>query len=221
MKKYILSLLALTTILFSACKKDNINTPGDNNAPGAYQPVTTGSTWSYRNESIALGDGAEAEVDTSVNTMTATTKVFNGKTFHQLTSVTGTETENTYFGFADHAYFNHTIVDAAQAELELPYLNDEKAVNGTWATPIVIEDAPESQIKGTIVEKGINKTILGKTYNNVIHSKLELQTKAEGQFTTVFTFDFYVAKNIGVIAVYTTFAGEQQSKSELISHNIK
>ncbi|WP_143822258.1 hypothetical protein [Mucilaginibacter pedocola] len=219
MKKYILSAIAITTLLFSACKKDNDNKPGDN-VTGNYQPLTTGSTWSYRNEGIALGEG-EAEVDTTVNTMTATTKVFNGKTFRELKSVSGTETTNSYFGIDNHFYYNHTVVDAANAELELPYLNDEKAVNDSWTVPVVIEEAPESQIKGTIVEKGISKTILGKTYNNIIHTKLELQSKDEGQYVTVFTFDFYVAKNIGVVGVYTSYDGAQLSKSELISHNIK
>jgi hypothetical protein len=220
MKKYILSLVAITTILFSACKKDNSNQPGDN-ATGTYQPVTTGSTWSYRNETFAIGDIGDAELDTTVNTMTAATKIYNGKTFHKLTSVTGIETESTYFGFTDHVYYNHSFNAEADAELELPYLNEESAVNGTWTTPLTVTEGPESQLKGTIVEKNINKTILGKSYANVIHSKLELQSKIGGVFTTVFTFDFYVAKNIGVVAIYTSYDGNQLSKSELISHNIK
>lgn len=213
-------MLAISTILFSACKKDNANNPAPNET-GAYQPFTTGSTWSYRNETAAIGGASEAEVDTTVNTMTAATKVYNGKTFYKLTSATGGETESTYFNFANHVYYNYSFNTEADMALELPYLNDELAVNGTWTVPVVVADAPESQIKGTVLERGINKTILGKTYNNVIHSKLELQSKIGGAFATVFTFDFYVAKNIGVIAVYTSYDGTQLSKSELINYNIK
>jgi hypothetical protein len=223
MKKYILSFITITALLFSACKKDNDNKPGDN-ATGAYQPFTTGSTWSYRNETESvpgLASAEEADIDTTVNTMTDATKVYNGKTFHKLISVTGIETESTYFGFTNHIYYNHSFNEDADAELELPYLNDEKDVNGTWVTPLVVEGSPDSQLLGTIVEKNINKTILGKTYNNVVHSKLELQSKIGGTFTTIFSFDFYVAKNIGVVGIYTSYNGSQFAKSELISYNIK
>ncbi|TFF35192.1 hypothetical protein [Mucilaginibacter psychrotolerans] len=220
MKKYILSLLAITTILFSACKKDNANNPAPNES-GAYQPFTAGSTWSYRNETAAIGDDTDAEVEITVNTMTDATKVYNGKTFYKLTSVTGGETESTYLNFTNHVYYNYSFNAEADMALELPYLNDELAVSDTWTVPIVVAGAPESQIKGIVAEKGITKTILGKTYNNVIHNKLELQSKLGGVFTTIFTFDFYVAKNIGVIAIYTRYDDTPVSKSELINHNIK
>ena len=223
MKKYILSLLAATTLLFSACKKDNNNKPGDN-VSGAYQPFTTGSTWSYRNETEAvpgLASAAVADIDTTVNTMTDATKVYNGKTFHKLSLVTGTETESTYFSLTDNIYYNHSFNEDADAELELPYLNEQKDVNGTWVTPLVLEGAPESQLLGTIIEKNITKTILGKTYNNVIHSRLELQSKVNGPFTTIFTFDFFVAKNIGMVGIYTSYNGKQFAKSELMSYKIK
>nr|WP_294943928.1 hypothetical protein [uncultured Mucilaginibacter sp.] len=223
MKKYILSLIAISTISFSACRKGDAN-KADDNATGAYQPFTTGSTWSYRNETESvpgLASAAEADIDTTVNTMTDATKVYNGKIFHKLISVTGIETESTYFGFTNHIYYNHSFNEDADAELELPYLNEETAVNGTWVTPLLVEGAPDSQLLGTIVEKNISKPILGKTYNNVVHSKLELQSKIGGTFTTIFSFDFYVAKNIGVVGIYTSYNGTQFAKSELISYSIK
>ncbi|MBK0378031.1 hypothetical protein [Mucilaginibacter segetis] len=221
MKKNILTLIAITATLFSACKKDNSNNPADGNS-ASYQPFTNGSTWSYRNETNSIpGFPGQAEVDTTINTMTADTKVFTGRKFHLIKSVTGSDIVENYFGFDNHVYYNHSVDDLVDGELELPYLNEETAIGGTWIAPLQFEDAPESQAKGTIVEKDITKVILGKTYNNVIHSKLELQSKLDGQFVTVFTFDFYVAKSVGVIAVYSSYNGNQLSKSELISYNIK
>lgn len=122
--------------------------------------------------------------------MTDATKAYNGKTFYEFTAVIGGETESSYLNFTNHVYYNYSFNAEADMAWELPYLNDELAVNGTCTTPIVNTAAPESQITGTVVEKGINISILGKTYNNIISTRLVLQSKPDGAFTTEFTFDF-------------------------------
>ena len=220
MKNYILSLLSAVIILFSACKKSNNDKPDDISDSGAYQPFTPGSTWNYHNDYLIADKPGDPVADTTVNTMTAGTKLLNNKTFHQLISVTGRETEEDYLCIKDHLYYNYT-VDTDNNTLELPYLSEETSLNSNWIAPITFMGSGATQIKGTITEKNVAKTIRGKTYQDVIHSKLELQALNNKVYTTILTFDFYVAKNIGIIAIYTAQDGTVLSKSELISYSIK
>jgi len=213
MKKNILTLIAVTAILFSACKKDNNKPPVDELSP--YQPFTANSTWQYRSEYYL--PGAAADVDTSVNTMTAVTKDFNGKTFHLVKSVSGGETDSVYFSVNNHIYTTRAD-DAAIPEIN--YLDDAKAAGDSWITPLVI-DSVSAQVKTTIVEKNATKTIAGKTYNNVIRSKNEIQTKVGGVFKTNTIIEIYAAKGIGVVAIYSSYDNKPLLKSELISYSIK
>jgi hypothetical protein len=213
MKKNILTLIAIISI-FSACTKDNEGTPGGS---GEYQPLTVNSTWSYRNETTAE-IGIPGVVDTTVNTMTATTKIFDGKTFHLLNSVTSGETEEGYIGFNNNIYTTRSVQEDEPVEFD--YLDETKAAGYSSVTPLEVEDA-EAQLKTTVVEKGINKTILGKAYSNVIHTKLETQMKQNGVFKTVAAVEFYIAKGVGIIAIYTSFNGNQLTKTELINVIIK
>jgi hypothetical protein len=199
MKKYIFTLIAILSI-FSACKKDNDN----NNNPGGtgeYQPLTTGSTWSYRNEAT-LQVGSPAQVDTTVNTMTATTKTFGSKTFHKLTSVTGAESEDSYIGFNNHIYTTRSTDD--DGTIEFDYLDETKDAGYSVTTPIEVEDV-EGRLKTTVAEKGISKVILGKTYHNVIHTTIETQVKAGANYNTIGAVNFYVAKGVGIIAILHIF----------------
>jgi hypothetical protein len=212
MKKNILTLIAIISI-FSACTKEK-GAPGGS---GDYQPLTANSTWSYRNESL-IEEGMPTEVDTTINTMTATTKVFDGKTFHLLHSVTAGINEDSYLGYNNHIYTARNLEEDGIVIYD--YLDETKAAGFSEIMPFSGLDK-DAQIKTSVVEKDINKTILGKAYSNVIHTRLETQIKETDEFKTVSTIDFYIAKNIGVIATYTDFDGTQISKTEMISADIK
>jgi hypothetical protein len=216
MKKNILTLIAITAILFSACKKDN----NDNSSgtSGDYQPLTTGSTWSYRFTTSGLTPDDEPIVDTTVNTVTGTTKVFDGKTFRLMKAVSGTETTETYFAIVNKVYYSRTIDE--DGEVEVPYLN-EAAPAGQTDIVQYQEDGIQSQVKTTVVEKGISKTVLGKTYNNVIHTKVEVQTKVGNEYKTIGSTDYFIGKGVGLIYLSVSFNNEELTRSELISYNIK
>lgn len=227
MKKNILTLIAIATVMFSACKKDHNDNPGGG-TPGtseSYQPVTKGSKWSYRNESTVIPGlhttSAAVEVDTLENIMTDVTKVVNGKTYHKMSSTTGGESEDNYFAVSNHIYYNLNTDELVDGEVELPYLNDQAAVNTVWTTAIEVPNAPKAQVKSTVVEKGITKSILGKNYSNVIHTMVELQIFEDANYVTFATVDYYVARGVGVIGIYTSFDGHVVGKSELISYSIK
>ncbi|MCD8742579.1 hypothetical protein LT679_18355 [Mucilaginibacter roseus] len=221
MKKTLYTLLAISALLLASCKKDN-----DDNNPGGgsntYQPFTAGSEWKYRTE-IDLGEGAPL-VDTSVNTMTAQTKTINNKKYYVAKSVDDEGTEETYLGLNNNVYSTIISDELAGKDLEFAYLNESKAVNESWETLFTIDDEDgdiEARLKTTIKEKSITKTVLGKSYNNVIHTIVETGFKINNNWVTVAQMDFYIAKGIGMIATYGGVNGNISAKTELMSYNIK
>ncbi|GAB2697938.1 hypothetical protein GCM10027037_22650 [Mucilaginibacter koreensis] len=223
MKKLLFSLTALSVLFFASCKKDDNQKPGDDTA-GAYQPVTNGSTWSYRNTFNAIPDVTAGSVDTTVTTMTAGTEKIGNITYHKLNAVSGGTTETSYLGYNNGIYSAYMSGEMAMEAMDLPYLDEREAAGESWTNQFTVVDEGETiqlQTKTTVAEKGISKTILGKAYSNVIHTTVDVQLKQAGQYNTVMTYDYYIAKNVGVIGIYTKFMGAERFKSELISATIK
>jgi hypothetical protein len=225
MKRTLLTLTTLITLFFSACKKDSNNKPGDNAAGDTYQPVTTGSTWKYRTTAISPipGDNTET-LDTTENTMTAEIKKIGAKNYHVLKSVDNDGTTKTYLNFENHIYSIIQLDDETDEQFDMPYLNDNVTAGTSWTTALDLSDTEtqvDARLKTTIAEKGISRIILGKNYTNVVHSNVELQVKINGTYTTQFTQEFYVAKGIGVVAVYANAGGKVILKSEIFNYNIK
>lgn len=218
MKRSILSLIAVTALLFTACKKDKDNNPGGKG--DTYQPTTAGSVWKYRN---TLKIGNQTELDTTTTTMTATKKTINGKSYFVATSNDGGDNYETYLSFNNDVY--STIMDdiIEGENVEFEYLNANKAINDSWNKDFTFEGEEgdiNARFKTTIVEKGISKTVLEKAYTNVIHSKIEVQFKAGNEYTTISQVDFYTAKGVGIIGMYTG-VGANTYKSELFNYTIK
>lgn len=219
MKKHILTLIAVISI-FSACKKDNNNNPGggDNNS-GDYQPVTKGSTWTYETEYYGIENSVDKE--TATNTITGITKTFEGKKYYEVKVLSEGDEETEYIGINNHVYT--TLTFDGEDAFELPYFIDNKAVNESVITPLIAQEGYQLQLKTTVTEKGISKAILGKNYSNVVHTVTETQAKQDGaaNFTTVSTTDTYVAKGVGVIAIYAKTPTKNVLKSELKAYVIK
>jgi hypothetical protein len=225
MKRTLLTLTTLLILFFGACKKDNSNTPGGNTGNDTYQPLSAGSTWKYRTTTVSPipGDNTET-LDTTENTMTAEIKKIGTKNYHVLKSVDNDGTTKTYLNFEDHVYSTIQLDDESDKQFDLPYLNDNVAAGTSWTTGLDLSDAEnqiDARLKTTIAEKGISRVILGKSYTNLIHSNVELQVKINGTYTTQFTQEFYVAKGIGVVAIYANTGGKVILKSEIFSYKIK
>jgi len=218
MKKHILTLIAVISIL-SACKKDNNNNPGGGDTNGDYQPVTKGTNWTYETEYYGLENSVDKE--TSVNTITGETKTIDGKKFYEVKMISEGDEETEYIGINNHVY--STLTFDGEDSFELPYFIDNKAVNESVVTPLTAQEGFELQLKTTITEKGISKAILGKTYTNVVHTVTETQAKQTGaaNFTTTSTTDTYLAKGVGVIAIYSKTPTKNVLKSELKAYVIK
>lgn len=223
MKLNLLALSCLIAFGLSSCKKDDSEPviADYHQNSSSYYPVTKNSKRTYETS-------MSGTVITYQETITGATKVFDGKTYYEAEVKTTNQADSkSYFYEGNNTYRTLTIIPGYNIELSLEYLNDKEPVGFSWTknvTPDGTVNGIDAQIIGTIKEKNLTKTVKGKTYNNVIHTQLELQYDYLGTgFETSTTYDFYVAKSIGVIlgdSKINSFGIAVNAKTELINYQI-
>jgi len=88
-------------------------------------------------------------------------------------------------------------------------MTDNGQVNGVAA-----------RVSGKIIEKSISRTVLGKTYANVIHTQVDVQYDIDG-FDSYSTYDMYIAKWIGIIETNNSVLGQKFNETKLVEYNVK
>lgn len=180
----------------------------------AYQPLSTGTTWRYVETS-------GTDKDTTQLTVTGNTKVINSKTFYEIAESSRLGKDTSYYNVDGHDYTNNTQNFAEGIGTDILYLNDEKPVGYTWTgQAIPANPLATGTYSGKITEIGITKTVLGKTYTNVIHTQVNLSISVFGGTPETLNCDFYIAKGIGLIQ-FDTNDGTDTSSNQLIDYTIK
>jgi hypothetical protein len=191
MTRGLLSVFAVFIFCCFGCKKEANKSP----ANGEYLPLTDGFTWKYDYAS----DGGST--DTLIVKMTGGTTVINSKTYYNAASTYKQGTSLGYFYAGNHTYATRT-TDNGAGSIELQLLNDTASVGYTWVaspTDNGMVGAYPAQTVNTIKEKNITRTLNGITFTNVIHTQVQLQYNFGAGFETTITYDFYLAKGIGLI----------------------
>jgi hypothetical protein len=194
------------------------NTPPPVNAT-TYLPVTKGSYWKY-----AINSGGVSDVSTT--TMTGNTQVFYTKTYYEATATSqlNPTPQIGYFYYGDHIYRQREVAEGNT--LDLYVLNDTELKGHSWKAPLnetgLVNGVP-GQLIGTIIEKGITKTVMGKVFNNVIHTELEIQYDygLGNGFETAETTDMFFALGIGIIEADTNIPGFGTATTQIIDYSIK
>lgn len=221
MKKLPLLILFATVTVFSSFKKDDvlIKKPV---VPTSYYPTASGTSRTF----LTVTDGAES---TFTEVFNGKTKVVNKATYYEaeIKFANSPVSSKAYYYHGNNVCRNRAFDASQNAVVELDYLNEKESVGYTWTSHMSptgnINGVPE-QVIGTIKEKGISKTINGKTYNDVIHTSMNVQYNVSNGYQTVATYDFYMAKGIGIIlmdANIDSFGIKSTSRTELLSYNIK
>jgi hypothetical protein len=222
MNKLHLLLTALFMVLLSiSCKKKNDSSPAPVPATTNYQPVTSGSTWTY---SSAYSTGS------SNYTLTATSKdsVFNGRTYKVFSNSNGA---NEYYCISGSDYYRYAFVNALNQSVDLLYLKDNAAVGDKWSDTknITIQGvAVTAVIETKIAEKNISYSVNGKTYTNVIHIKVSpaFSVGSLSIVTTTNDVNYYFAKGVGLIysnvniSVTQPFPFTVTGETKLLSYTI-
>lgn len=183
-------LMASSLFLFIKCKKDDA---APTTATANYSPLTAGSTWTYN-----YTENAAAKPPFTL-TVTDKDTVVNNRTYKVLTS--SDATENKYLAKSDSNYYRFASF-ANIGSFEELYLKDNREVNSTWTSSqtFTYPGIPVPVVANftyLVKEKGISHVVNGKTYNDVIHIKLDVAIALAGG--SIGGGDFYYAKNIGLI----------------------
>nr|WP_067058849.1 hypothetical protein [Mucilaginibacter sp. L294] len=229
MKKRLLILLPVIILLFGACKKDegpyagfilvdSDNSGGDDFA-NTYMPTSTGSSWTYITSGLTAPETMETHITGVITNI-------NGSDYFELKSSTpGKENIVQYYYVKDHVYKTQATSLQTTLTIEFYYLKDDLPIGGEWTgvpTPTGSINGVPARTLGKILEKDISKTVLGKTYTNVIHTQVTIQYNygLGNGFEDSGTYDYYLAKGVGLIESDANVFGVTAS-TKLSSYTIK
>ncbi|SFP82591.1 hypothetical protein SAMN05444277_102139 [Parafilimonas terrae] len=200
MRKFLLA----ASILIAGCSKE-INTKpvvaADNEISNAtattdtYLPLTAGTIWSYTNTTGGVADQSKL-------TVLNRKKTFNGKSYTAVNTYKDKKNDTIYYNQTSHKYYIYTKEDTGDADaldLEILFLDDNLAVGKTWQQKAGSANGIKLKCYGKILQKDITLKVNGKTYNNVIHSYVEIRKPITFFYIVVYKQDYYVAKGVGVI----------------------
>lgn len=215
--------LLLSLAFFSCQKEVSVDTitgnNGNNGSSGisTYQPLSAGSFWTYKDS---------ASGSTHTLTIINKQKTINNRLY---TAVLSTASADTAYMAVDGAdYFTlaqgNSPNTGASFDFIFHYLNDTAAVGSSWEETAGQGNGFTAYIKTTIKEKDITHTVAGKTFDNVIHTRLDLKYDIYGSIEDFGGYDYYIAKDVGVIEIiseFGTFGLSFRAKDELVDYAIK
>lgn len=221
MKKILLCLLPLFIVLVS-CQKEvsdaTMQPPGGTTPDdGTYLPLTKGTYWKYQ-------DSATGSFTTL--TVLDKTKTINGRLYTAVLTTTDQSADTLYMAQQSHDYFYYADVasSTSSGSFLFHYLNDTASIGQSWQYIAGQGNGFEAQIKTTILERNITRTVHNKTYNNVIRAQMDLYYDILGTLTHATTYDHYVAKGIGFVQIKATFGllgFSTVTSSDLVEYEIK
>jgi hypothetical protein len=224
MKKYLFYLLPLICIILFSCQKE-ITDPnpqtetGENGNPdtGTYLPLTKDTYWKYKDS--ASGAFTTLQV-------LDIKKVINGRTYTAVLGTDPMQTDTFYMTQQNRDYYNYAAVDngTSSGTFLFHYLNDTAAVGRSWEYQAGQGNGVPAFFKTTIVERNLTRTVNNATYYDVIHTRMELSYDMSGQRTPAGSYEYYIAKDVGIIQVKTSiglFGFEMIASSDLVEYEIK
>lgn len=232
--KRIIRFVLVIAVLATGCGKEiSVEThgAGPGNGPGGgtptgdtYQPTSKNSFWKYKLTGAFPGE--------TTLTSTGESRTVNNLPCIVFTSTSTISSSNGegFFSIKDHNYYTiqkgTSPNTGASFDVNFLYLNDTASEGYTWNYKAGQGNGFTAYIAGEIEEKGITMAVEGKTYKDVIHTKVELQYEIPLMGTlTLATYDYYVAKNIGIIKLDTEgnpiLSPGAHSEMNLIDYSIK
>jgi hypothetical protein len=192
--KTFLYLLA-ATLIFSACSKNDSGTTAN---AGVYINTTAGSSWSYKQTDVSGSNPPSTYTVTSASKDTT----INSRTYHVYDySYGGSE----YLGEDGHNYYQYDSIPVSGGiNIERLYLKDNASAGTTWSQDFSLSisgfplPVPLS-VSNKIVETGINRTVNGTAYSNVVHVSTSLSSALIPSSSFTSSIDSYYAPNFGLI----------------------
>jgi hypothetical protein len=199
MKKILSAVLFVMAIGLTGCEEQTTtpNTPTGTN----YFPMTQGSHWTYE---ITADFGDTVLTSTETKTISGDSTV-NGKKYFQVNS-----SDSEYPEFIRRS--GDTVFTLSEEGIDEIMSIERKGAS--WERTFSSEGL-RTTVTFTVLEKGINRSVMGKTYNDVLHVQ-GIGSIAIGNQTSEMEFNGYFAKGVGPIEETTPF-----TVAKLKSHSIK
>ena len=163
----------------------------------SFFPLTNGTTWLFE-------DSVDAALSYRM-TVTGNKKQFGELNFSEVISrtVNGDETPLYYTQKGNEYYM---LIDMEEVggtgSFNMLYLIDQKEVGHTWTKSAGTFNNLHSVIHGEIVSKGGSVTWKGKTYRDVVHTKVDLISSVFGIDMNLMTYEIYSVRGIGMVKVH-------------------
>ncbi|HZH64569.1 MAG TPA: hypothetical protein VEY10_06710 [Flavisolibacter sp.] len=225
------SCLALFALLFLiSCQKEadftdpaqggTGNGGNGTNPATSYYPLTKGSWWKYKDSLTGT---------TTSGTATNVTKSINGITYTAVVATGGSQIDTSWIASPQPNYYitvhGNSPNTGAGFNIVFHYLNDTAAVGHNWEYNAGQGNGFTAIVKTTIVERNLSMTVTGKHFKNVIHTRLDLKYDMLGFIMEAGTYDYFIAKGVGIIKVRTQLLNfgvpVLQSCADLTDHSIK
>ena len=221
-------ILIFVTVLsmLSACKKESTDNPP---APQPYVNTTSGSSWSYH--AVNSSTGTPSSADYTITSTTSDTTI-NGKSYHVYSYSYG---GSQYLNQTNGDYYEYDSIPGGIGQaVERLYLKDNINKGGTWdqSLSVKIEGFPLGnvpvKISNKIMDKGIERTVSGVTYKDVIHVQTTLSSSMVPASGLTSDIHSYFAPGYGLIENstnvdldYLGITQKVQMTTTLISANLK
>lgn len=218
-QKYFWLLAVSGGLLLWACKKEvsrESAAPPPVASTCSYAPYTAGSTYDFVNTN------SSNPLDSNFFTVTVTgDSTINGLTFRKLTSDTATtydrcDGKGNYYQMVKGISFEGYSADSVVTL----YLKDNVNAGASWNDTATVKKGTDEQkvmLTYTVTQKGVQKTVAGLDFTNVITVTLSASVKFLG--TTIplgVIATNYYAEGIGLIEI-----DQQDDTTRLLKYNIK
>lgn len=218
MRKLFLTAAVCSFALFFACTKKN-DTNNGGSGSGNYFPLTSGTYWKYK-------DSADGTITTT--TVTDQKKTIGTRTYTMITALSGTQVDTVYAAVDGPNYYYYVAESVpgsgGPVSLLLNYLNDTASVGYNWQYAAGQASGSTITVKTTIVEKGLQLTVNGKSFTNVTHTRLDLSTSLFGSNLQLGAYDFFIAQGVGIIILRANvgaFGSSTVTSSSITDYHIQ
>ena len=198
---------------------DPTNPTNPVNSAESYHPLSANSFWKFR-------DSATNTISTlkAINV----TKSINGRTYTAILNMYGAQIDTVWAASPKPNYYYNmkgfSPNTGAPFDLLFHYLNDTAAVGTSWDYNAGHGNGFTALMTTTIMAKNMTMTIAGKTYTNVIHTRLDLSYDLMGMVTDFGFYDYYISKGVGIVRIrgeLDAFGFVNVSCSDLVDHDIQ
>ena len=228
---------ALLTLLFSlfivSCQKeydpfdpsqqpatgDSTSNGSDTSSAGTYFPLTTGTWWKYKDSLTSVE---------TTTTLASPTRMINGILYKAFVTVSDIQNDTEWVAAPRPNYYlsaQGVSPSGSVYDLTFNYLNDTASVGYSWRYNAGSGNDFTAYVTTTIVAKNLTITVAGKTYTNVIQTRLDLAYDIFGTVSDYGNYNYFTAKGVGIVKIRSelSLAGVPvyKTSSDLLDYSIK